>query len=693
METDLISRMAMLVFQLGVIVFAAWAGGKLFKKLKFPVVLGELIAGVIIGPYLLGSLPVWGFSQGLFPLFEGFPVSAELYGFTTVASIILLFLVGVETDIETFLRSSLGGLFVGAFGVFFSFILGDLAGVLCSRYIFGVTYGFTHPIPLFLGVISTATSVGITARILSENRKLDSPDGVTIISAAVIDDVLGIIALAIIIGIAKSHQVQWRQVAYISLKAIGIWLGFTVLGLVFSRKISNVLKKFKDQGSISIMSLALTFIVAGIFEKSGLAMIIGAYVMGLSVSRMDLSFTVQANLSILRRFFVPIFFCVMGMLVNVNQMFSWASLTFGMIYVVFAVLGKFVGCGLPALLLNFNARGAVNIGLGMVPRGEVALIIAGIGIASGIIPHEVFSIAVMMTFITTLIPPPILARRFSKDLPVLRKITQIKKEYQKITFAMPNPETAELILNKVLAAFDNEGFYVHHMDIPESLYQIRKDETFITLKYTLQEFEFDCSIQDSSFIHTLFYEVLADMEYLIKNLQNLTDKEKIGREIFSTGNGVKKEALKIGHVIGPLAVEANLKGATKQEIIEELADLLIRSGQLKSDKRSQALQDLFQREASTSTGMQDGIALPHAKTSAVDQVIAVIGLKKSGVDFQALDSKPSTIFIMTLTPKEHPQPYLQFMSEITKFLMNVDTRQKMTQARNNKELYEIVSSF
>src|SRR3989338_393896 len=162
-EMDLISRMALLIFQLGVIVFAAWLGGKLFKKLKFPSVLGELISGIIIGPYLLGGIPFPGFGKGLFPFFADFPVSAELYGFTTVASIILLFLAGIETDLETFLRFSLSGFFVGLSGVIFSFVLGDLAGVYASRYLFGASYGFMHPIPLFLGVISTATSVGITA--------------------------------------------------------------------------------------------------------------------------------------------------------------------------------------------------------------------------------------------------------------------------------------------------------------------------------------------------------------------------------------------------------------------------------------------------------------------------------------------------------------------------------------------------
>jgi Kef-type K+ transport systems, membrane components len=169
--SDFVSRMAVLVIQLSIIIVAAWAGGVVFERFRLPAVLGEIIAGTIIGPYLLGQLPIWGFNQGLFPLAGSFPISDELYAFTTIASIVLLFLAGVETDVKTFLRFSLAGGVIGLCGVVFSFLFGTLASVLFSSYVFGSHYGFTHPVSLFLGVISTATSVSITARILSEKKK------------------------------------------------------------------------------------------------------------------------------------------------------------------------------------------------------------------------------------------------------------------------------------------------------------------------------------------------------------------------------------------------------------------------------------------------------------------------------------------------------------------------------------------
>lgn len=690
-EFDLVSGMAILAFQLGVIIFAAHIGGRIFEKFHLPAVLGELIAGIIIGPYFLGGIAFPGFEQGFFSLKSGFPVSVELYSFATVASIVLLFLVGLETDIETFLHFSLAGSLVGVGGVAVSFVLGDLAAVIFSKYIFGVYYGFTHPVPLFFGVISTATSVGISARILSEKKKMDSPEGVTILSGAVIDDVLGIVMLAIVISIVKSGRVAWADIRVISFKAIGIWLGFTVLGLYFSRYLSDFLKRFKDKNIIAVMSFALALLLAGIFEKSGLAMIIGAYVMGLTFSRTDLSFVIQENLAILYKLFVPIFFCVMGMLVNLGQMASAKIIVFGMVYVVFAVLGKILGCSVPSFFLNFNLRGALRIGVGMIPRGEVALIISGIGLSTGLLKHDSFGIAIMMIFVTTIFTPPILAKMFESEESGVRKEKPIKKEYRQIIFDMPNPETAKFILDNVLADFEGEGFFVHLLGRYQNLYQIRKKQTFITMKYSFEQLVFDCLEKDEVFIHTLFYEVIADLERTMKHLQNLTDKDKIGRKIFCMGNGTHLEKLDIANVVSPLAMEVSLKSNNKREIIEELIGLLIRSGQLDVSNRAQALADIMEREATMSTGMQDGIALPHAKSSVVNTPVCALGLKKEGIDFDSLDKKPAKIFILTLSPVSSSKPYLQFMAEISKFFMDKDNHQKVLDCNTNDKFYKVLT--
>jgi len=693
-EAHLTERMATLVFQIALILFAARLGGYLLSRAGLPSVLGEIIAGIIIGPYLLGAFPLPGFPHGLFQQYGDFPVSYELYSFATVASIVLLFLVGLETDIQTFLRFSVDGAAIGIGGVAISFILGDLVTVLFSRFVFGVHYGFGDPIPLLLGVISTATSVGISARILSDKGKMDSPEGVSIISGAIIDDVLGIILLAVIIGLIKSGNVQWKQVSIVSAKAILVWLAFLILGLVFSRQISAYLKHFKDKNSIAVMSFALALLLAGIFEKSGLAMIIGAYIMGLTLSRTDLAYLIRENLTIFYRFFIPIFFCVMGMLVDVRAMFSGKIMIFALIYSLFAILAKFIGCSLPAFALDFNRRGALRIGMGMVPRAEVALIIAGIGLSAGIIDHRAFSVVISMAFITVLITPLFLSRMLDVKGPVMRREKRIKAPTEHVGFLMPNPETAELLLAKIFEAFKNEGFYIYRPNLREQFYQIRKEAMSLTLNYSPGEISFDCRTQDVPFIHILFYEVLAELERTMKQLQTLTDREKIGKQIFDKHletvpdfNG--KEKSQFSKMFLPGAMTVELKGENKKEILEELVELLVASGQLTPEHYRAALEVLRQRERDMSTGMQEGIAYPHGRADCVKRMISSVGIKKDGVDFGSLDKKPSRIFIATLIPRQTPEPYLKFTAGLSRYLIDAENRRRILDCKSAAELCRI----
>ena len=260
---------AMLVLQIGVILFAARIFGKLAKKLHVPSVLGELIAGIVIGPYVLGKIGIGihGFENGLFPLVDGasISVSPSLYAIATIGSIILLFMSGLETDLNQFFRYSIAGTLVGLGGAIVSFLFGDWLGMWMLKT------GFMDARCLFLGILCTATSVGITARILSEKKSIDSPEGTTILAAAVIDDVLGIIALAIVMGIvgvstAGGGSVDWGHIGMIALKSFGIWLGITAVGLALAHRIAQVLKWFPPSGTFSILALGLALIISGLFE-------------------------------------------------------------------------------------------------------------------------------------------------------------------------------------------------------------------------------------------------------------------------------------------------------------------------------------------------------------------------------------------------------------------------------------------
>ena len=655
--------MANLVMQIGIILFAVRAGGFLVKKIGIPSVLGELLAGVVIGPYALGGIGIPGFPQGLFPLYsESLAVSPELYAFSTVASIILLFASGLETDLGMFLKYSVAGGIVGIFGVIFSFGFGDLVGVFLLKT------SFMDPRCLFLGILSTATSVGITARILSDKKKMDSPEGVTTLAAAVFDDVLGIVLLAVVLGIvtilnsSSGGSIDGKEIGLIAAKAFGIWLGFTVLGLVFSKKIAGFLKIFKHSYDFSICALGIGLLLAGIFEKQGLAMIIGAYVTGLSLSRTDIAAVIQERIHGLYEFFVPLFFCVMGMMVNVGEMMNKEVIIFGLIYTVAAVLAKVIGCGLPTLALGFNLKGALRIGVGMVPRGEVALIIAGIGITAGILSEQLFGVVIMMTLITTLLAAPLLNAVLSIKGRGTKKETKASSSVS-FSWDFKNDEIADLVVDTLLKDLKAEGFYVQMMNIDDGLSQARKNDMALSIMEQENLVTIETSEADSAFVKTSIYEVVLKLTDSMQNLTLGFDPAALKKEL-AEGN-VRADPSLIKS-LNTRTVPTVLKGSTKEEILKEMVLLLTNSGMVHDWE--QVLQDVMTREKSMSTGMQRGIALPHAKSDGVISACVAIGVKRDGIEFDSMDQKPSKLFVLVVSPKKTSAPHLQLLSSLASIL-------------------------
>jgi Kef-type K+ transport system membrane component KefB len=473
--------MVQFIFQLGIlIVFTRMGGYWLRRWLRLPGVLGELLVGIVIGPYALGKFgwPIVGHIFALAP--GGEAISPELHAIATFAAIVLLFLSGLETDLSTFLRYSVAGTVVGIGGVAFSFALG--AG--CALW-FGLADSWLDPIALFLGAIATATSVGISARILGERRKMDSPEGVTILAAAVFDDVLGIIVLAVVVGMVRASAdgkgIAWTEILWISAKAFGFWIGATTAGLLLARRFSKMLKYFKSTQAIAALALGFALLLAGLSETVGLAMIIGAYIMGLSLSRTDLVQVIQKEIEGLHNILVPVFFGTMGMMVNLGAVS--AVLKVGVVYSLLAVVSKVAGCGLPALFCGFNRHGATRIGVGMLPRGEVALIVAGIGLTSGAIGQDIFGIAILMTLVTTLLGPVLLAGSFENPASGLRKPDDsAKAQIKDIVLQFPSPDMADFMLARIVRAFRQEEFYVYRLSPDSPTYHIRKDAMFFTLE-------------------------------------------------------------------------------------------------------------------------------------------------------------------------------------------------------------------
>ena len=402
-----------LVIQLAVILAAAKFSGELFERyLKMPAVLGELAAGIAIGPFALGAVdvPLIGALFDAVPESEdGFviPVSEGLWAIAQVGSVVLLFAAGLETNLRQFLRYARPATMVAAGGVILPFAFGAAIAVP-----FGFADSFTDTRALFLGAIMTATSIGITVRVLGDLRKLSTPEGVTVLGAAVLDDVLGILTLTVVAAIAATGEFSAGSMGIVAAKTFGFWIALTGIGIVLASRVSRLLESFKVSGAALGLALALAFLAAGLAESAGLAMIIGAFSIGLALSGTELAHTLDEPLQAVYAAVVPIFFVVMGMMVDVTSLGGvWA---FGLVVTVLAVVGKIVGSGVPALLAGFDRKAAWRIGLGMLPRGEVALIMAGVGLSTGILEADLYGVAIIVTIITTALAPPLLTLSYGQ---------------------------------------------------------------------------------------------------------------------------------------------------------------------------------------------------------------------------------------------------------------------------------------
>ena len=726
-------KMLFLVLQIGIILFAAKLGGMVAESLKLPSVLGELGAGVVIGPWALGGIPIPGFggmfSQGLFyghalraqAAAGGNPFAAtpELYGICTIASVVLLFLSGIETNLKMFLRYAFAGSLVGVGGVVFSFAFGDLAAVYATTLLpdllggikclaeLGdlvaageITKAVLSPAAMFMGIMSTATSVGITARILSEKKKMDSEEGVTIMAGAVIDDVLGIIVLAIGMGIIASQRkagadaagVEWGAIGKTAASAFGVWLGGTVLGVLLARKISWLLKLFRAPGAIATLAFGLSLVIAGMFEALGLTMIIGAYVLGLSLSRTDIKHMIQENLSILYTFLVPIFFCVMGMMVDVSALCSKSVLVFGGIYTLLAVLAKVIGCAIPSLFCGFNFLGAVRVGAGMIPRGEVALIIAGIGLANGFLTQEVFGIGILMTLVTTVVAPPALVGLFSTRRKGVRHPKSNKDGSRDVVFDLENRDVADLVLTKLLEEFRHEGFFVTCLSQADHIWEIALDDIEITVRRSGGKIRVSCTPAEEAIVMTAWMEVVSKMNDLARAIANPIRSEDV-RHMIVSSEAARCGKEGVGRYLQAFVMLPRFRASSKREAIERMVAEIAKTCPRHVKDVNAAVDAVMRREASMPTGLDHGIAVPHGRDASVKGIAGAVAiLDNSGTangcipDYETIDNSPLQIIVLTLANDSSQMPYLKLMGFISRALRADDGYRRLTACKTADEM-------
>jgi len=378
-----------LLIQLVIIISSVKLAGMLSDKLNQPTVFGKLLVGIIIGPSLLGLIRET----------ETLKLLAEL------GVIVLMFLAGLETDVEEFKKAGYAATLTAIGGV----VLPMAAGTVYS-----MATGYGGFIPLFIGTVLTATSVSISAQTLRELGRLRSKMGMTILGAAVIDDVLGIIALTLVLGLAGTVAGAGAhagggamEVTMVLVKMAVFFLLSIYLGRLLIRPTLKRIRHFPVAQGLMSGALIIIFLFAFAAEKSGVANITGAYIAGIIMGTTKYrDEIVQKAEALGYPFLIPVFFVSIGLQAKVESI--GGSLVFVVVLSLIAILTKIIGCGVGARVAHFGWKRSLVIGTGMVSRGEIALIIASIGLRGKIIDAPLYTALVIMVLVSTIITPPLL---------------------------------------------------------------------------------------------------------------------------------------------------------------------------------------------------------------------------------------------------------------------------------------------
>lgn len=504
---------AQFAYQLAAILVFAHLGGAVARRARLPSVIGELAAGLLISPFALGGIQ-WPLLGAPFPVLEAGPdpISSEIHHLATFAAILLLFVSGLETDVGMFMRYSGPGLAVGVAGVVAAFGLGAFSAIAL-----GLADSWMAPTALFFGAISTATSVGITARLLSERRKMETPEGVTILAAAVLDDILCFVVLAVVVGITQSQlqgaEFSWAHIGFVAARTIGFWIVLAGGGLLLGRRVARMMKLLGSHDTIAMATFGLALLLAGVSERMGLAAIIGSYTTGLALSRSDLADVIRDRLHGLYMAIVPVFFCVSGMMVDLAALKG--SLAAGLLFTFAAMLSKVGGCGLAGVLMGFNARGGLRIGLGMMPRGEVALIVASLGLSQGVLTPQLYGVAVMMAILTTLAAPPLLGPLLTEKSGLRREHRGDAPEEESVSLDFPRHDVVELLMGRLVEALRKEGYLVQPLP-GENLVRARLDDRVLTISREGTRLTVNVPAGQAAFARYLLLEEVIELQDMLE---------------------------------------------------------------------------------------------------------------------------------------------------------------------------------
>jgi Kef-type K+ transport system membrane component KefB len=378
------------ILNIALVLIFANLGGMLSRKLKQPVVLGQILAGVLIGPIVLNIVKP----------------DMIISSYAEIGVILLMFLAGIETDLGDLKRTAGAASAIALGGIIAPFVMGFIA-----IYYFFPQEGVIGA--AFVGVILTATSIGISVQVLRELKKIKDKTGISILGAAVIDDVIGIVLLTIIVGVAS--PTGETGIAAVILKMIGFFVLAGIGGRVFTSFMSKYSTKMLRNRNVGAFAIIICFLLAYLAQGFGVAAIIGAYFSGIVFSVTPYNNRVEQDVSnIAYTLFTPIFFLNIGLSISVTNI-NLIILPVIVLFLV-AVMSKIIGCSIGAKAMRYSFRESLQVGIGMMPRGEVVLITANIAKAGGFISNTIFTSLVVVVLLTTIVTPSLLKKAYTPKI-------------------------------------------------------------------------------------------------------------------------------------------------------------------------------------------------------------------------------------------------------------------------------------
>jgi Kef-type K+ transport system membrane component KefB len=387
-----------------ILVFSAKVLGELFSRHKIPSVLGELTAGIVLGPYAFGEFLAVGSTH----LIE---INDIVRAFGEIGGILILFIAGLEMTFRDFRKVGIPSFIVGTSGVIVPFVLG---------YGFCLLLGLSVIASLVIAAALVATSISITSLVLIELKQMKRVESRMMISAAVVDDVLGLAILGVIVSfISTTTVINPLNVAILISTSLALWLGMTVFASIVLPRIINYISKGNSDATVEAAATASCFGASALAAAIGLSPIVGAFAAGMAVASANTVEKIRDYAQKLAIVFSPIFFALAGAAFNIRSFVSldWHFYVFFVALIILAIVSKLIGCGLPAgLFLKSRAKG-IKVGVGMISRGEVGLIVAGVAISSGAITQSMYAAILGMIMVTTVITPILLQKVAEKEEP------------------------------------------------------------------------------------------------------------------------------------------------------------------------------------------------------------------------------------------------------------------------------------